>query len=347
MKSIPSWAAIFLFVGMGCIVPAARGEKKSDYAITIRIQEAGISEAQLKRRVETVVREALREHEGDIRSVEIEQVSTPEPEGIEKIYGKLFDPLMADPRWPHFSASYQRYRRVSQDIGSANFGGWFATPPAEAPFHGHWQLGIQGGVFSIFDLGAASKDLINADYFVALPTFSYRKNDFSLLARLFHQSSHLGDEYILFNEITPAERVNLSYEGVDLLLSYDLDFLGEDVWRIYAGGAYLFHTDPEDLAPGCLQYGLEFDSQWVIPKRPLLGMKLKPVAGANFGHRQERDWSTDVSLRAGFEIEEFFSRPLDHQLQVLLEYYRGSSPNGQFFEKDIEYLGFGLHAFFF
>ncbi len=347
MKSFVSWAAIFVIGGIECVVPAARCEEKREYAITIRVQDSGVGEARLKHLVETAVREALQERKGDVQSVDIEQVSTPEPEGKEKIFGKLFDPLIADPRWPHFSASYQRYRRVSQDIGSANFGGWFATPPADAPFEGNWQLGIQGGVFSIFDLGAASKDLINADYFVALPTFSYRKDNFSLLARLFHQSSHLGDEFILFNEITPQERVNLSYEAVDLLLSYDLDFLGQDVWRIYGGGAYLFHIDPEDVDPWWIQYGLEFDSQWVFPEKPLLGMKLKPVAGANFGHRQERDWSTDVSLRAGFEIEEFFSRPLDHQLQVLLEYYRGSSPNGQFFDEDIEYLGFGLHAFFF
>ncbi len=347
MRFFLAWTAVLAACGIGFLAPVARGEAKSEYAITIRVQDSGVGEAQLKQLVETAVREALQERKGDVQSVDIEQVSDSEPEGREKIYGKLFDPLIADPRWPHFSASYQRYRRVSRDIGSANFGGWFATPPADAPFEGNWQLGIQGGVFSIFDLGAASKDLINADYFVALPTFSYRKDDFSLLARLFHQSSHLGDEFILFNEITPQERVNLSYEAVDLLLSYDLDFLGEGVWRIYGGGAYLFHIDPEDVDPWWIQYGLEFDSPWVFPEKPLLGMKLKPVAGANFGHRQERDWSTDVSLRAGFEIEEFFSRPLDHQLQVLLEYYRGSSPNGQFFEEDIEYLGFGLHAFFF
>jgi len=267
MRFFIVWAAVLAACGIGFLAPVARGEAKSDYAITIRVQDSGVGEEQLKQLVETAVREALRERKGDVQSVDIEQVSATEQEGREKIYGKLFDPLIADPRWPHFSASYQRYRRVSRDIGSANFGGWFATPPADAPFEGNWQLGIQGGVFSIFDLGAASKDLINADYFVALPTFSYRKDDFSLLARLFHQSSHLGDEFILFNEITPQERVNLSYEAVDLLLSYDLDFLGQDVWRIYGGGAYLFHIDPEDVDPWWIQYGLEFDSQWVFPDK--------------------------------------------------------------------------------
>jgi hypothetical protein len=35
--------------------------------------------------------------------------------------------------------------------------------------------------------------------------------------RLFHQSSHLGDEFLLRNRV---ERINLSYESADLKLSY-------------------------------------------------------------------------------------------------------------------------------
>ena len=31
------------------------------------------------------------------------------------------------------------------------------------------EVGLQAGVFSIFDLAADSKDLINADYLVAIP----------------------------------------------------------------------------------------------------------------------------------------------------------------------------------
>ena len=31
---------------------------------------------------------------------------------------------------------------------------------------------------------------------------------------------------------------------------------------------------------------------------------------------------------------------------LLLEYYNGKSPNGQFYENTIEYFGLGLHFFF-
>lgn len=53
---------------------------------------------------------------------------------------------------------------------------------------GQVELGLQAGVFAIFDLEAKSKDLVNADYFVAALA-AYRTGNVSALARLFHQSS--------------------------------------------------------------------------------------------------------------------------------------------------------------
>jgi len=141
----------------------------------------------------------------------------------------LFDPLIADPRWPRFSATLQFYQHDEElgTVGAPNFG-------AAIPFYGwrglgiDWQAGLHAGVFSIFDLNADSSDLINSDFFVALP-ISARHGPLSAQVRLFHQSSHLGDEFLLRNRV---DRINLSYEGADLRLSVKpWDWL-----RFYAGG---------------------------------------------------------------------------------------------------------------
>ena len=101
-----------------------------------------------------------------------------------------------------------------------------------------------------------SSDLVNADYIVGI-VVGYRHGPFSALGRLFHQSSHLGDEYVLSDE---AEyRVNLSYQAVDLRLSYE--FFG-DVLRLYVGGEDIFEREPATLKPLSLQSGLEFRSPW-------------------------------------------------------------------------------------
>ena len=244
----------------------------------------------------------------------------------------LFKPLLADPRWPHFSASYQHYLDNDQldGVGSATFGETFSFYRFGGPGNSQMEVGLQAGVFSIFDLDAESNDLVNADYFVALP-LTLKKNNFSAMARVFHQSSHLGDEYLLSGQ--SQERVNLSYEGVDALLSQALPF----GFRIYGGGGYLFDRDPSDLEPGIAQAGLEFKSPaawW--------GGSLRPVAGADFQFHEENDWDANLSLRAGVQLEnpDFLSR----KLQILLEYYNGSSPNGQFYARDdVEFIGLGLH----
>ncbi len=51
------------------------------------------------------------------------------------------------------------------------------------------------GVFQ-FDLSAPSSDLINTDYVVGVP-LSWRSGGWSTRVRLYHQSSHLGDEFLL------------------------------------------------------------------------------------------------------------------------------------------------------
>jgi Protein of unknown function (DUF1207) len=246
--------------------------------------------------------------------------------------GTLFKPLIADPRWPHFAASYQRYLRDPslKDVGAVSFGETFALL-RERYWSTWWEMGIQAGVFAIFDLDAPSKDLINADYFVALP-FSFRRGDLSGLLRVFHQSSHLGDEFLLR---TRAQRINLSYEGLDVKLSYD--FLG-DTLRAYGGAGYLFDRDPASIHPWSLQYGVEFVSPW-----PPRSAGWRPVAAVDFQHREENDWSTDFSARAGVQIDGVLA---SRKMQLLLEYFLGRSPNGQFFKTKIEYIGLGAHFHF-
>ena len=152
----------------------------------------------------------------------------------------------------------------------------------------------------------------------------------SALGRLFHQSSHLGDEYVLSNEA--ESRVNLSYQAVDLRLSYE--FSG-DVLRLYVGGEDIFEREPATLKPLSLQSGLEFRSPWPGPEA-----KIHPIAAADARYREENDWAADVSLRAGIEFKRWLGT---RNLQLLLEYFTGHSPNGQFYTDEIEYLGLGVH----
>jgi Protein of unknown function (DUF1207) len=253
----------------------------------------------------------------------------------------VFDPLIADPRWPDFSAAYVRYighaqndqpGQTNRDAGDVSFGDslslfqWAPNPS------GTLEIGVQAALFADFDLDQKNVDLINADYFVG-PVAEYRMGDFSMLLRIFHQSSHLGDNFLLNNP--GITRFELSYEEPDVLFSCDLFHKS---LRFYGGGGYLVDVDPSSLKPGVVEYGLEYYGPPIFNNSSTI-----PVAAIDIQNRQQNNWSKDISARVGLEFQNpsTFGRRLD----LMLEYYNGHSPNGQFFLQKIQSLGIGLHFY--
>jgi hypothetical protein len=252
--------------------------------------------------------------------------------------GHLFKPLLADPRWAHFSAAYRNFQSDNfdgKDIASVSFG---ETIPFYRGNIGQstvqWEAGLQAGVFNDFNLGESSSDLVNTD-FIASAYSSMRTGQFSAFGRIYHQSSHLGDEFLLRKQNTKFERVNLSYEGADLKLSYELPY----GVRFYGGGGGLFHTEPSTLRVWSAQYGAEFRSAWRIDFA-----SLRPIIAVDIKHFDENNWSPDVSARAGVELDNL--QVLGRKLQILVEYYNGYSPSGQFYKNKVEYVGLGAHYHF-
>jgi hypothetical protein len=161
--------------------------------------------------------------------------------------------------------------------------------------------------------------------------FAYRAGDFSALARFFHQSSHLGDEFLIENRV---ERVNLSYEAVDLRLSYEVT----DWLRVYGGAGYIVRGDPEDLKPWSTQAGIEVRSPHTF-----WNGTLRPLAAIDVQNREQNDWQADLSVRAGVQFEKL--AVYERKIQLLAEYFNGYSPNGQFYRDKVQYIGLGIHLY--
>lgn len=265
------------------------------------------------------------------------QQELPKPESKFLPRGLLVAPFHADPRWPHFSVASRQvsFGQEPRNTGSANFGETFALYRNAAPLDGQWEIALQAGVFSVFNMSApsGSKDLINADYTVGLLT-SYRSGPFSGFVRLHHQSSHLGDEFIL-NSRTPINRINLSFEELDVKVSYEL----ASWFRIYGGGGWLVGRDPKDLSRGTSQLGTELTSPWT-----LWGGKVRPVAYVDAQANGRSNWRVASSVMAGLQFED--ARIGDRKLQVLAEYFSGPSPNGQFYNQNTEWIGVGIHLYY-
>lgn len=263
------------------------------------------------------------------------QQKLPKPESKFLPRDLLVAPFHADPRWPHFSMASRHvsFGREPGNTGSANFGETFALYRNAAPLDGEWEIAIQAGVFSTFNLGSSSVDLQNADYTAGLLT-SYRTGAFSGFLRLHHQSSHLGDEFIL-NSQPGFNRINLSFDELDLKISYEL----ASWFRVYGGGGMLAGRDPRELKRGTSQLGAELTSPWT-----LWDGKVRPVAYADLQANARSNWKVASSVMAGLQFEN--ARIGDRRLQVLAEYFGGPSPNGQFYTQNTEWFGLGIHLYY-
>jgi len=242
--------------------------------------------------------------------------------------GLLFRPLIADPRWPAFGTTVRHYFDDSkwESIAAVELGDMMPLVRGRIGETLQWEAGVHAGLWALFDMDSESANLTNLDYIVG-GFASVRQGPWSGIARVFHRSAHLGDEEIIHHH---TNRINFSYEGMDARISYEpWDWL-----RLYGGGGYIFRVEPKNYAPWKVQSGLELRSGWTLPGR------LRPIFGADFQFLEEHDWQPQISLRGGLELESL--AVLGRKVQLLIEYFNGNSVDGQFYTREVEYLGLGV-----
>lgn len=252
--------------------------------------------------------------------------------------GGVFCPLIADPKAVSSFLSYQQTSEPFESttrIGAVGIGDSFGVFRLGGTDNDNGvQLDLEGAIFAQFDLGTSSYDLINADYIVGIP-LTLRGGPLSARVRVYHQSSHLGDEFLLRSK--HPERKNLSFEAAEAILSLDVSAL-----RLYGGGEFLFRRTPEELEQLVAHAGAE-----LRPGMPLIRFGnrvgvMRFIAAGDFKASEEQDWKPSMSGRAGFEFDRP-GEPRSRRWSLLFEWYRGPMPYGQFFVNKIQYMGVGAH----
>lgn len=250
--------------------------------------------------------------------------------------GKIFCPLAADPKEERSFVTYLRgdfatiadaEPGASTNVAAVGLGDGFPIfRVADAGSGNGVQLDLAAAVFSQFNLDAPSFDLINADYLVGLP-LTLRQGDFSARLRVYHQSSHLGDEFILNRN---PERINLSFESLELILSQELGAL-----RVYGGGETFFRREPADLALRLGHAGAEI--------RPVLGASTRLLAAVDVKVVDDGAWSAAWSVRAGVEIARIpHPGHPPRVISLIGAFHEGAAPYGQFYRENIRYIGAGF-----
>src|SRR5437870_7366155 len=241
-----------------------------------------------------------------------------------------FQPLIADPKEPQFFANYLWVRspRLASRLGSVGFGQTIGLVRGR-----DWQLAIAAGVFSEFNMRSSTTDLLNTDYLVGLPLM-YRHGALAARLQVFHQSSHLGDEYMLH---THAQRVELTFQAVELLVA-----TGTVPWRAYGGGEYVFAHSPADLKPGVLHGGLEYRQPRSLVRLGRFAAG-RLVAGLDAKSVQDRRWQVGWSLVTGLELgDPMTAVGSGWRWSVLLKAYSGPAPYGEFYRDHVSSVGLGV-----
>ena len=246
--------------------------------------------------------------------------------------GTPFYPLIAAPKEARTFISQHKMNSDfpnATNVASVGYGGHFGLYKFVKKEHRNaWQISFTAGLFAQFNLDQPSDDLVNADYTFGF-TLTHRRDALSTRFRIYHQSSHLGDE-VLLNHSLPVEWRDINFEALELLIARDWNR-----WRFYGGGEYIVRqAEGTSMDPPMVRTGIEYRGG------DLHGRNMRLVGGLDLASRQELDWSIDTSFKAGFELGG--KEPKGRNLRVLLSIYNGHIPYGQFYTEKASSYGLEL-----
>ncbi len=234
---------------------------------------------------------------------------------------RIFEPPRAALREPAITFRY--FQHSGEEFSEANVAG--RLPILGWQKEGiSYQLSLEGGVFSTFQLSTEPRELKNSDFRICLP-LSFRKGNLSGRFQVYHQSSHLGDNY---QDKTGRKSNHFSREKAEFLISKNAG-----PYRIYAGLGYFWHSTP--FIPGWTgQVGWEFTKPIKRDWSFYLSQDLVT--------RKEFDWDVDLATQAGLEYHDAHHQ---QRLRIFIEYFSGHSPEGQFYQESEDWLGIGTSFF--
>jgi hypothetical protein len=183
-------------------------------------------------------------------------------------------------------------------------------------------LGLGSQVYGRFSLTDPKSALISTDWVVGLNTTA-ALNAWALTLEVYHESSHLGDEY---GDRFPDDRLDWTREVLGSWASY---VTGR--WRLTAGASYVL--DDELKLPGSAgALGLDYHGH----SRRFLGGQARPVIGVFSEANAATHWRVSTSAKLGLA---FATTGEGHEISLGLIGHDGLSTQRQFYRQQSRYLG--------
>lgn len=186
-------------------------------------------------------------------------------------------------------------------------------------------LGFGSQVYGRFSLTDPKSALISTDWVVGLNTTAVLA-PWTLTLEVFHESSHLGDEY---GDRFPDDRLDWTREVLAAWANYVAG-----LWRFTAGASYVL-DDQLELPAAAGSLGIDYHGR----SRRFLGGQVRPVAGLFTEAGAATRWRVSTSAKLGLA---FATGPANHDITIGLIGHDGLSTQRQFFRQESQYLGLEL-----
>ena len=162
---------------------------------------------------------------------------------------------------------------------------------------------------------------------------SYAFDKWAFRFRIYHVSSHLGDEFLVHNP--GIVRVNPSMEAIDFFVSYQVN----SAIRLYIGPGWVFHSDRTFPIKPPLY--LEYGGEWRFLGHRSLYHRLYGTMfiAIYLRHWQVNHWRIDGTYMGGYELSKL--QGVGRKMRLFVSYHHGYS-EGQFFKDRTSYTSFGL-----
>lgn len=248
--------------------------------------------------------------------------------------GHLFDPILLDPLEAQTYGSilpgyWTEGKKYKGSIVPFAFG--FAKPfyrrSTDATHAEEWVLDLAS--FTQFEAyhddvqDKARRQIMNTDYKISI-IYNVHRGENNYRFRVYHISSHLGDDYIYRNKLTAPSPNSVNYEQLDATYSRVVDN-----WRLYGGlGIVLRKAEERKLMSA--QLGAYY-------KKPSASAA-RLVGGVDIKFWQQTDFRPGIHGGIGVEVGR-----TQNNLTFLLEGYSGFRPYSQFEQQQTSWIGVGLY----
>ncbi|QIP11308.1 DUF1207 domain-containing protein [Spirosoma aureum] len=267
-------------------------------------------------------------------STEISEPSLVRPRREFLPKGHLFEPILLDPLeaqtygsvLPLYYTDGEKYKGSIVPFAFGFAKAFYRRTP-EPGRSTEWVLDLasftQFEAFHDDKLNKARRQIMNNDYKISI-IYNVRRGANNYRFRVYHISSHLGDDYIYRNKITAPSPNSVNYEQLDATYSRNANN-----WRLYAGaGIVLRKTEERKLLSA--QLGAFY-------KKPS-EKAARLVGGVDIKFWQQTDFRPGIHAGIGLEVGR-----TQNNLTFLLEGYSGFRPYSQYESQQTNWLGIGLY----